>query len=310
MKRNLKNVRLVCRFTLVELLVSMGVFTLLMFVLIRFFDSAQKAWTLSSQRNMVYENARIALDLITRDLQCALYNDENSVKGIYPFWHENTNKINFITATSIKSSNATSKICEVKYARSDGTLYRDDINGNGLIGAGWLVRSVTGDDSVDGIDPNDKTDVDNRYNFHLFPRSDGDTKRAYRIWKGITDGANPSSGKTTELTSGFQEVVPYVVSITFTCYNKAGQDMVSAGDYSYSSLTTAPVTYFPYSVKVDLTLLDKISWDKWVELDSHPDADPSDDSTHAWGSGTLEDFRKQNERTFSKTIFLGERASN
>ena len=68
-------------FTLVELVTAMSVFTVIMLVMMSFFTAAQEAWTDSNARSMVYDNAKLAMDLITRDLQCAAY-EENKI----PFW--------------------------------------------------------------------------------------------------------------------------------------------------------------------------------------------------------------------------------
>lgn len=62
-------------YTLVELLAAMTVFTVLMLALMYFLSSAQKIWTDSGSKVTMFEDARIALNLIARDLQCAYYND-------------------------------------------------------------------------------------------------------------------------------------------------------------------------------------------------------------------------------------------
>ena len=53
-----------CCFTLLELLVSMGVFAILMLALMQFFTSAQSIWTRSNTRYDMYDNARLALNLM------------------------------------------------------------------------------------------------------------------------------------------------------------------------------------------------------------------------------------------------------
>lgn len=59
------------RFTLIELISAMAVFVILMLVLLQFFSAAEKAWTTTNANTEVFESARIAFDVISRDLKCA-----------------------------------------------------------------------------------------------------------------------------------------------------------------------------------------------------------------------------------------------
>ena len=52
------------RFTLIELIVSMAVFTLLSMVVIQLFSATQKLWSRSEGKNEVYQDAQMTLDLI------------------------------------------------------------------------------------------------------------------------------------------------------------------------------------------------------------------------------------------------------
>ena len=303
-------------FTLLELILAMGILMVIMVIMLSFFSAAQKAWMSSSANAEIYENARVAMDLITRDLQSALYNDENSTKGIYPFWHESDSRINFISATNVGDAADVSKIREVKYARSDGRttapkMTLDDLGNGTELKGGWLVRSVTGDSSVDPDYPNDNTKPLNKYNFALFPRSGGDTQRAYKVFKEIA-GGTASANKSS---NDFNYVVPYVVSLKFTCYSNRFKDMrdingdtvagtVLNGDavYDYSSTTAAVPTPFPYAIKIEIVLLDRTSWAKWIAIGglvATPDSDPAAAKT----------FREAHQRTFTTMIYLGERNS-
>jgi type II secretory pathway pseudopilin PulG len=293
-------------FTLLELILAMGILSVIMVLMLSFFSAAQKVWMTSSANAEIYENARVAMDLMTRDLQSALYNNENSTKGIYPFWHESDNRINFISATNVGDANDISNIREVKYARSDGTITPDDLRNGTPLKAGWLVRSVTGDFSIDPADANDKTKPLNKYNFALFPGSDGDTQRTYKIFKEIAGGTDTAKGSS----SYFNYVVPYVVSLKFTCYNSLVQDMRDINDdgdnadavYNFNSSNTAAPTPFPYAIKIDIVLLDRASWSKWRAMGgvvANPDSDAAGPKA----------FRKSHQRSFTKMIFFGERNS-
>ncbi len=319
-------------FTLIELIVSMGIFVVIMLVLVQFMDAAQKLWLTCGKKTTTFEDARIAMDLITRDLQGVLYNEENSTKGIYPFWHEADDRINFISATTVGSSQdapeanqSMAKIREVKWARTDSNsaasprdlgIAKEDhpINGGENLEEGMLVRAVTGDYSA------------GRYNFPYVPKNTTNPQRVYSIWKAYAgSGSSPYppdsadySGTSEDVPStggnGFQQVIPYVVSLKFTCYNSSGQDMTDKDgdgtqfestadcDYGYDSTETAEATPLPYIVQVQFTLLDKTSWEKWLAIGGNPN-DPGSDPAAA------KTFRENNQRTFSKMILIGERES-
>ena len=62
-------------FTLLELLVSMGVFAVLMLALMQFFTSAQNIWSNSNSKTEMFDDARLALNIMATDLQCMYYED-------------------------------------------------------------------------------------------------------------------------------------------------------------------------------------------------------------------------------------------
>ena len=54
-----------CRFTLVELLVSMGVLLIILGFILQFFVGSQRLWQSMEQRNSLYADARVAMDVMT-----------------------------------------------------------------------------------------------------------------------------------------------------------------------------------------------------------------------------------------------------
>lgn len=99
-------------FTLIELLVAMGVFTIIMLIVFQMLASSQRVWSLTETNTRIYENARIALDIITRDLQCAVASNRH--EGEIPFWTGDSSgdKLAFVSAVPTTSS-AKSKLAEV-----------------------------------------------------------------------------------------------------------------------------------------------------------------------------------------------------
>lgn len=86
------------RFTLVELLVAMGVLVVILGFVLQFFVGSQRVWTSMEQRNNVYADARVAMDIMTTMLQNTFYSD-----GGIPFLVDQgttgKNKIYFATRT-------------------------------------------------------------------------------------------------------------------------------------------------------------------------------------------------------------------
>ena len=53
------------KFTLVEIMVSMGVFLILLTMLLNFFSGTRQVWKSLRERNEAFENARVAMDLMS-----------------------------------------------------------------------------------------------------------------------------------------------------------------------------------------------------------------------------------------------------
>ncbi|MFA6292939.1 MAG: hypothetical protein WC637_14210 [Victivallales bacterium] len=191
-------------------------------------------------------------------------------------------------------------------------------SGATVLNGGWLVRSVTGASKRDSSDPNTKTNALNIYNFDLFPRGGpggGDPERVYKVYKEIL-----GTTVITKISSdNFNYVIPYVVSLKFTCYNNRVQDMMdidgngtfggtvpTQAAYNYpttlAEMKAAEATYFPYAIGIELVLLDRTSWTKWIAMGgliATPDSDPTAAKT----------FREAHQKTFATMIYLGSRNS-
>lgn len=230
----------ILRFTLIELLMAMAVFTIIALIMMRFFSSAQQIYSKVSQRNSTFSDARIALDMMTRELQCALYNNSGNPTGIYPFWlqkkpftgpdhakyytavsHWDTlgwNQLNFIAATDMQPAGAISNICEVRYTfvpvgETIATFDKDDLGTGGNapnavnIQGGWLVRSCTAD-KIRNSDLG--TYVDNaKWNFSFIPYKDSS---GTVVNTRITDIFNDGSSNV------YQQVISGVYALNFTCF--------------------------------------------------------------------------------------------
>ena len=254
-------------FTLLEMVVSLGVFMVLLVIVLNFYDSVFSTASLSSRTSLLFDNANTAMDIIARDLQCIYYKND-----AVPFWHKgptpwtgddkqyNNDLIAFVSATDLPSEAGNSRLCEVKYQ-----LYFPDSGQGGMEAdsAGWILRSTTGDlTSIGGPEP--------KWNFN------------YNVSAGKS---GPGNAFTANIDSSdtWQKLIPGVTDLTFECFDINGTVIVASA---------VDPTFFPYSIEINLSLMDKDSWQKWIAI---------------LGPTEREIFRKNHIRTFYRTVFIGER---
>lgn len=285
-------------FSLIELIIAMAIFAVLLVIVAQFYISAHRATSRMHEQSNTFENAKIALDLMTRDIQCVFY--ENSQT---PFWHwsppdpasppsswgQYRNEfLAFVTATNVlPNDNCTSKLCEVKYQKYYATNHSDTNDG-------WLRRSVTGNKISDGTD-NPKW---NYYNNLVVGYTTTHTTVIDEIT--LEEVEVPIAAFTANSVSSdnYQKVIPYVVDLSFKCFDKGGFEITPNQTTSTSS-DAGTISEFPFSIEITLTLMDKNSWNKWISIGG--DVNPKNDT------GTVETFRKKHERTFKKTVLIGNR---
>ncbi len=302
-------------FTLIEIMVAMAVFLIMSVVMMRLFNSAQQVYSNATQRNQLYADARIALDLIARDLQGAMYNNEDSVQGIFPFWFRqctpkdspitdnyyedglSVTELNFIAITDVKSNDANSRICELRYIFVPAGKAFTNPDGTKIDG-GWLIRSCTGDDNSP------------RYNFAENPFNDALDNRLNKIWIDTTgdDPVDIDTPQGNPSYDNFRQVIPYVYDLQFTCYTmdysvdppemKTLQPLYYDGTlndnsgYQVGGYTRRSGTPFPAAVKIDLQMFAGGDWNAWIE------------ALRANDTGLAYRIRRQKLRTFSKMVYL------
>jgi hypothetical protein len=212
-------------YSLLELLVAMAVLIVIMLCMVTILSSAQGICSNSLGQDNVFSDSRTAFDLITRDLQSSLYQEDKIF-----FWQESPEKINFISVTGSSDTHGCS-VCEIRYKldSADDFIKRSEIS----------------------------SDTPAKWNFY--------GNKSVSVWADDTDD--------------FQKITPYVTGLKFTCFRKDGS--VIAPD-------SGALTEYPFSVKIDITVLGRTAYRKWKENNSNL-------------------FRKENERIFTKTVYLGSR---
>lgn len=303
-------------YTIIEVLASMGIFIILITGLMQFFSSARTIWISSSRRNEMYSNARIALDLIARDLQNTMYQNDNTTRGIYPFWFRSrvtktttnpqVNELNFIAETELKPPDASSEICEIRYTfiSAIGPVLRD--TANQIIPAGWLVRSCVGDNDTSG-----------RYNFaehSLLSYASSTATGASRMLDIWSDNDR------------YTPVIPGVIKLEITCYSDVDNDFTAMEDSTFNDTVAVKDidgatrnyprgilgTMYPQVVTIRLQLMDQDNWKIYMKYNQQLTKLQDDSNIEAAEHlmSEIKMFFKKTVRIFSKTVYLMKRSSS
>ena len=302
-------------------MISLGVLSLVVLISMQFLNTSQKVWQFASDQQNSSLNARIALNMITRDLQCVYYGDDSNYA---PFWHCNPQKqtawkayrnelIAFVSSTPVTPNDiCTSDLYEIKYQNYyyDGTSQTDkDLNG-------WLRRSITGNMT--------SKRTNSKWNFFS-------SKSGNKVSYGNANNAFTANSNSSE---SYQKLIPYVTNLSFTCYERTG-DVIPAQipknntstqynlsnynslnlDDTWSNEENVSYSAPPYSINVSLSLMDKDSWNKWVSLipendriNLNPYIENINNKNKSESNQTpAYRYRIKNQRTFSSTVFIGNR---
>ena len=87
-------------FTLLELLVSMGVFAILMLSLMQFFTSAQSLWSRSNSKSDMFSDARIAMNIFSKAFSSAYYDRDERIENSKLFFKYASNAFAFAALDS------------------------------------------------------------------------------------------------------------------------------------------------------------------------------------------------------------------
>ena len=118
------------RFTMLEMLVAMGLLAFMMLILFKYFANVQGAWNVTLNTTELYENGHLVLDVITRDLQSAVAR-ANDIPGQHIQLHQpNAGSLWFVTSGE-GSAAAASSLLEIGYRLEKNEFQRafvDDSN--------------------------------------------------------------------------------------------------------------------------------------------------------------------------------------
>ena len=260
------------RFTLIELLVSLSVLVIILGFVLQLFIGTQKVWTSLSQRNDVYADARVAMDLMTTTLQSAFYSD-----GGIPFYIDNSaanqSKLYFCTESQTNlPGNSALKYVSFQYYDKDSAGERHQLR--------LSVFCDLGTGFANYFPPYHDSPIDS--------------------FKYATTGTTPSNGIVNILNANLTNaiygsvLIRRVVGFSVTPYNmlmslpgiKQG---VTSGITDPSDLTDPhPV---PYMVVLKVTILSPADYKIWTQIT---------DSTQK------SEYLTEHQYTFTRGVYLGE----
>ncbi|MEI6056534.1 MAG: type II secretion system protein [Lentisphaerota bacterium] len=303
------------RFTLIELIVVLAILTIIVMAGFQFFSATQNTWNISETKRETFENARIALDLISRDLESAYYGD-----GTAPFWHWGTDAnglpirpsawgeyrnelLAFVSDTPIPPNDqCTSTLCEVKYQLYFATTH--DIH------EGWIRRSVTGNRNDDGSD-NLKWNYLNNLRVGYQTSSNIISSNRYSMASLTADNSSSGNRLTDGTWVDYQNVIPFALDLSFYCDSgstgKLSHEVLADTNTAITTNTAASVRKydkndkaFPSQITITITLMDRASWNKWITLQGNS-VFPTNETSTATA------FRVAHQLTFKRSVFIGDR---
>ncbi len=278
-------------FTLTEIIVALGVFSILLAIMMRFFTSAQTITTSSEAKNEFYADARVAMNLMGDLLsEAIILNPVANGAGEFPFLIERRMGPGTAGASSDKSENSDRIYF---YTRSRMRLCKEE-RGNGDV---YLVSFQI---SPKAVDPKDQ-DTYNPLCISVLGDRDpntfdvvGATFNASTPPKSVLDSQLSSSN-----TNGY-EVIRYVTGLSFEpmVFDAGGNLVIAdAGETGELSIpqSAAPVRKMPVAINIRIKLLDRTAYDTYLGYGGRFDASES---------AAAKSYRLANERAFVRMVML------
>ena len=270
-------------FTLVELLVAVGLLSLIVMLLLQLFAGAQKIWIASEKTNNVYSDSRVAMELMADLLNTVQFSHGEDAAGTA---RDKTRDMIFSLDSSSK----------------DG-----DFDSNGIIFVSKTARDLPMKDNTTrfisfrlGGYSDEKTrgkllmviysDKNNESTFYsLFPTygSGGSRSSALNSLK-TQMNTLVNNFKNNTSASGENEycqvIAENVVAFKINAYGLSSGSLVKKAD-------STDVDEPPQMIELQLTVLDPDSYKRWQEL-------TGDAKTK---------YLDQNKRTFTRSVHIGDR---
>jgi len=129
-------------FTLVEIMVAVGIFSILALALFLILNGILRSWSITTQSTQVLANARIALSFIATDLKGVTASSLEGERVYVDGAGVGARDVAFV-CNSLYSSSSSSTLCEVGYGLEDDKLLRWETGD--VDGSKWNFLNATPD---------------------------------------------------------------------------------------------------------------------------------------------------------------------
>ena len=295
-------------FTLVELLIAVGLLSLIMMLLLQLFSGTQKIWIASEKTGNVHADARVAMELMADLIGTVQFSHGEKEEKV-----ENSDDVRIVRDTdqdmifSLDTSSKTdgrdsSGIIFVSKTARDLPMnnnptrfvsfrYRE-VKKDGALNNGQLLMVVYSDEKSDFYDF-----------FPTYGSAGGKRDTALTKLKGqmnaLTPGTDDNGGEKNEC----QVIAENVVSFKLTAYTLVSSSTTGENPETFSKLEkkadAADIADPPQMIEIRLTLLDRDSFKRWQEL---PDTKQQGET-----QSPRDKYLDQHQRTFTRNVFIGDR---
>ena len=283
------------RFTLIELMVAVGLLSLIMMMLLQLFSGAQNLWVASERTNNVHADARVAMEIMTDILTTVQFSHGEKVDGDGKVVRDKTQDMIFSMDTrttddgrpssSIIFVSKTTRDLPMKNTNTRFISFRlggsDDAKTRGKL----LMVVYT-----------DKNSESTFYS--LFPTYAGAggsrTSARTSLISAMNALVTEFKSRVNNTTGGEYEfcqvIAENVVAFKLTAYTMNSSGKLEKLDDS------ADIAEPPYMIEIQLTMLDPESYRIYTEL--------VDNNAPA---ARRQEFLDQHKRTYTRSIFIGNR---
>lgn len=284
-------------FTLAEIIVAMGVFSIIMLMLFRLFTSSQQVWSSAEARSNRYADARVAMDLMANALQSAFYAPDTTVMLIGAKANPDKNDPRDVITFPVKMS--THYGCMKPKSGDDDTYESDE-------SVLFFIRFSLG--KSEALASSITNDEEPGY-LYLSTFGDNDNASTYKdLFTPYQN--NEIAERCTAILQAFQnddvqdddrkqDIIQGVTRLEFTPIMPDYEDAKLVWKLpKYVNGTNKDNTLNPIAVEIKLWLLDRANYQKWYAFN---------DSKSVTGSGETpraKEFRQANEYLFTRLVYL------
>lgn len=282
------------KFTLVELLVSLGVFSILLVIFMQFFSGMRLAWTNTEKRSESHYSARIALDLLSSMVSSMYYTNagtdawEKTVQ--FPFQLKRADADSSKPAALYFASkgnvdlpgNSPVKFIGIQYVNPVNNDFKFGLTDENRFYALYLtvVSNADKDAGEQDISSSNKTIYHHFWPAPVFLDKNGSSTEADGALEYLTETLdkklNPDAGKPVEYIKLLDRVTEFKIRL----FDANGSEIAA------SAQETSQV---PHSLEFTIAVLNDADFEAWAN------------------GGKKDDFRLQKQLTFTRKVYIGER---